>query len=65
MQHHTCRSGRHTMACTRCGREIQRGEDYWFWNGAGVCADCLPDAAREEFAPFRHTREKERFDDFI
>ncbi|MEG1658911.1 MAG: hypothetical protein RR288_07585 [Oscillibacter sp.] len=59
MQYLHRRLPRQILTCTRCGRVLQPGEEYWFWNGNSVCADCLPDAAREELAPYRHTREGE------
>lgn len=48
------------LYCTLCGREIARGEEYWACNGSRACADCLPELARQELAPCRETRGKER-----
>lgn len=55
-----CRPRRQsTLRCTLCGREITLGEEYWACNGSCVCADCLPDFARQELAPCHETRGKE------
>lgn len=51
------RQGR--LCCTCCGREILPGEEYWACNGSQVCAECLPDLARQELAPFREVRGRE------
>ncbi len=59
MQHTHRRPGRHILLCTLCGREITAGQEYWACNGSRVCADCLPDFAREELASCRETRGKE------
>ena len=54
-----CRTRRHPLLCTLCGREIAIGEEYWACNGARVCAACLGEFARQELAPCRETRGKE------
>ncbi len=45
--------------CTLCGREIVRGEIYWYCNGSTVCGGCLGTFARAELAPFRQVRGEE------
>ncbi len=47
------------IPCGLCGREICRGESYWYVNGQAVCADCLGAFARQEFAPCRLVRGEE------
>lgn len=60
MQHFDNRRRRQAvLRCTLCGREITTGEDYWACNGSSVCADCLPEFARQELAPCREIRGKE------
>lgn len=51
---------RSTLLCTLCGREIVDGQEYWSCNGSSVCASCLAEFARQELAPCRETRGKER-----
>ena len=43
-----------SVFCTRCGQEISPGEEYWYINGAVLCAECLRSYAKEDYAPFRH-----------
>ena len=50
---------RTTLACTLCGREIGRGEEYWACNGDRACVRCLADLARRELAPCREIRGRE------
>ena len=59
LRNHSAAGRRTTLLCTRCGREITRGEEYWQCNGACVCGACLEGFAREELAPYRRTRGKE------
>ena len=47
------------LRCTLCGREILRGEEYWFCSGQLCCEECLPDLARRELAPCREVRGRE------
>ena len=49
----------YALLCTLCGREIIKGEEYWYCNGSTVCRECLPSFARAELAPYRQTRGKE------
>lgn len=49
------------LLCSRCGIQVQRGESYWYLNGAVICADCLPEFARGELEPFRRVRGEEEF----
>lgn len=61
--HHTIRRPlRQRLTCTRCGREIPKGEEYWYLNGASVCSDCLVAFAQEELSPYRHVREEDGHD---
>ncbi|MBU5625520.1 hypothetical protein KQI82_01040 [Oscillibacter sp. MSJ-2] len=46
--------------CSRCGREIGGGEQYWYINGGKICEECLPGFAREVFSPFRLIRGGEK-----
>ena len=48
------------LLCTLCGHEIALGEEYWACNGKLVCAECLPELARQELAPCHETHGKER-----
>jgi hypothetical protein len=57
--HFSHRIRRHILLCTLCGREIAPGEEYWACNGSRVCAACLLDFAKQEFAACRQTRGKE------
>jgi hypothetical protein len=50
---------RNPLRCTLCGQEITLGEKYWDCNGSRICAECLPDFARQELAPYQETRGKE------
>lgn len=45
--------------CTYCGGAIRPGAEYWAWNGALVCGECLPELARRELEPCREVRGKE------
>ncbi len=47
------------LLCSCCGAQLQRGESYWYINGAAVCADCLPAFTRSELEPFRRMRGEE------
>jgi hypothetical protein len=53
------RPERWRLHCSLCGQEIAESEEYWFCNGFSVCADCLPEFARQELAPCRLLRGKE------
>lgn len=48
-----------TLRCSLCGAEITEGEEYWQCSGQSVCAACLREYARAEFAPYRRTRGRE------
>lgn len=47
------------LRCTRCGREIARGEEYWNSGGSRVCGECFPEFARSELAFCREIRGEE------
>ena len=49
----------HALLCTLCGREIIKGEEYWYCNGSSICSRCLAVFARAELAPYRQIRGKE------
>lgn len=53
----------HVLRCSFCGIEVAQGEQYWYINGAVVCAECLPEFARRDYLAFHHIRGEERGDD--
>ena len=55
------RPRRHALRCTMCGREIVRGEEYWFCSGRLACADCFLELARRELAPCREVCGREEW----
>lgn len=40
------------IVCSRCGQEIGLKAPYWYINGEKLCENCLPEFAKEVFAPF-------------
>lgn len=42
-------------ACDRCGDELYEADECYLIDGEVICPDCLPDMAREQYAPCQMT----------